>query len=398
MIQDEYRDFNAKILYQFSYGIVPMVIAGIGCIGNILVLLVYTRKKFAKNSLKSYFISLALTDSLTLVSSLKIFIAYYLGIEVELSSHLLCQMSEYCDFILPSVSAWTLVVISFDRMIKIIYTKRMQFMNKLTFQVTTLLLIVLCNMLIYIPSLLFRHLTDKEIRADDARLESHQLGYLKLFDYHMVRAENVSSNETGLDNSASSTNASKRTCQYRLSVLTSNWIHMINSSLLPFLFMFTFSSLTICYIFKSRRKLKSSKCFLRATILPAAVNQQPFTISSLVASVSQTNHQAAQISIKYKSSFSRDMNFVFNSISLNFIFLFLTLPILVLNVISTQYRTMEFNTYVATVSINVFYFNYASLFFINILSNSIFRCECALMLRIKREARPNVSINNRSSI
>jgi hypothetical protein len=380
MIQDEHHDFYAQTLYKFSYGIIPMAIGGIGYIGNFFVILVYLRKKFAKNSLKLYFISLAISDSLSLISSLKIFIAYYLELEIELLSEASCKISEYVDFILPSVSAWTLVAISFDRMIKIVCAKRMQLMNKPSFQVITLLLIFIFNMLIYIPSLLFRRLVDEKINPTGVHLEWHRIAYMNIFDYHMINFSNES-----LTMNAST----KRTCQFKLNVLTSNWVHMINSSLLPFLLMIMFSSLTIIHILKSRRKLKSSKCFSRA----ATVHPQPFTISQATTAAQTRN----QISIKYKSSFSRDKIFVLNSISLNFIFLFLTLPILVLNVISTQYRSTQFNPYLVSASINLFFFNYASLFFINIISNSIFRSEFALMMRF-RKIRASVSNTNRSSV
>jgi hypothetical protein len=371
MIQDEYHDFYAQTLYSFSYGIVPMCIAGVGFFGNLLVTLVYTlRPKFANNSLKLYFISLALTDTLSLFLSLKIFVANFRATELELISNVTCKLSEFVDFMLPAISAWTRVVIACDRMVKIVYPRRMQFMNRRLFQAFLILAVFVFNILAYMPSLLFRRIIEVEMSGK----EPHQ---------HWHRAKELAENGSNHSTVAQM----RRTCHYKLNVLTSNWLHMVNSSLTPFLLMILFSSLTIFYIFKSRRK-----CFSRTTVHPASTSnqhQQPFTITSS-SRVSPFAHTP--------SNFSRDNHFVLNSISLNFIFLFLTLPILVLNVISMHLQTLQFNPYLVSTCINLFYVNFASLLFVNLFSNSIFRSEFLLMLHLKKTVSIVLSQTNKSSV
>jgi hypothetical protein len=350
-------------IFQFSCGIIPSVIFFIGALGNLFVILVYFRKKFQRNSLKFYFVSLSLADILTLLSSLEILFENQLNTSIRSMSEFSCKFIRYLPRIVTSTSAWILVVILFDRMVKIIFCQRFQSLNKTWVQICILLSICLLNMLVFLPEAIYSTL----IEVIESPLP------LKL----------VSSSNKTLKNTTQIAN--NKECRYTLRVKTVCWIHMIHSSIFPFLLMILFSSATICCILKSRQRIKAKRCRLMI---------QPYTIpgSSGVCSssggagggVSGSEILKKKTSFRFKSSFSKDKYFIINSIALNFVFLFLTMPLLVLNVISTQYKKTNLNSIIVLLAIYFYYVNFASLFFINMISNSIFRSEFLLMMKLKK--------------
>ena len=368
LTNDYYEDF-AYALHQFSYGIIPLATAIIGIIGNSLVVCVYCRKKFAKCSLKLYFISLAISDSFSLLPGIKIFLLSCFKTDFALISEFTCRVSKFSDYNLPAISSWTLVIISFDRMMKITYAMKAHTMNKTWFQVVTLLLIYSLNTVLNLPQLVYRSLVTIEYNPNPSLKSSlsplQKQKFLRYFIEQPQSSNVMISYYTFNEANDSSLNVSVRICHYSSDSLSFCWIQMVQSSILPFILMFIFSGLTIFFIFKSRQKIFSNKCMM------------PTKPSSLYTITAQPSPKHC------KSTFSKDKYFAINSIALDFIFLFSTLPILVLRALSTKNRTTEFNPTLVLIFINIFYVNFASLLFINFFSNSIFRAEFLFMIRLK---------------
>lgn len=132
--------------------IILTVIIGIGLIGNIISICIFSRKSFSKFSVRNMFI-VKLVDNM-------IIIAFLLPGIWRTSGYTFLRTTWYCKILLviqdslPAYNAWILVFISLERMISTkFHTGRLRsFFNNNIFQYISLLIIFLICLFFYSPS------------------------------------------------------------------------------------------------------------------------------------------------------------------------------------------------------------------------------------------------------
>lgn len=139
-------------------------------------------------------------------------------------------------------------------------------------------------------------------------------------------------------------------CEFRTheSSLGIHIFHMVNTSFLPFSLMISSSIITIISIAKSRSRLKKHNI-----------------------KFSQGN-----------KNLLKDYYFAVTSTSLNILFLVLSSPLLIANVVGLF--SVRVTQFLFSIVSFLFYSNYCSLFFISYFTNSIFREEFGYLIRFKR--------------
>lgn len=334
---------NRKIesYYDISFGVSTLIIAIFGLVGNILVICVYCRQRFSHNSLRLYFVSISITHSMNLLLGVQMFLQNTLNLNYSLSSYyaFVCKLSDYFDYLFPSMSAWTLVMIGFDRMMSVVFPRKLTCLNVRLFQALVLVGIYACNMVIYMPTILY-----KEI---------------------VIVKQNGTVIETD--------------CNYKEKPKFLEWIDLVNLTILPFSLMASFSLTTIIHVIKSRRKIK-----------------QALSRQCSVYALTRTKRSK-------RLSVSKDKQFIFNSITLNLLYLLLTLPILILGILWNYEDDISVEDFVVlvTIIVDMFFLNYAMLFWISLASNSVFRREFIAMIKLRQSKTAssiNVNNNNKSSI
>jgi hypothetical protein len=99
----------------------PILFLIIGTIGNTLSFIILTSKKMRTNSTFCYLACLSLVDFAVIYTfSLNFILNQYFNIDIQIKSVLLCRVFAFLVYFLPQYSAWILVLVSVDRVFKII--------------------------------------------------------------------------------------------------------------------------------------------------------------------------------------------------------------------------------------------------------------------------------------
>jgi hypothetical protein len=122
-----------------------------------------------------------------------------------------------------------------------------------------------------------------------------------------------------------------------------NWLDLLNSTIVPFVLMILFTSIMLVKVYQSKRRLSRTGSYKR-----------------------RAN--------------KRETNLALVSISLNVIFLVFNLPIVLTSLIELD---SDYEAISNTVTTNLFYSNFGSLFFINVLVNKLFKKELFKLIRLK---------------
>ena len=147
-------------LYIHNYLLAFFVLFGL--LGNAFILKVFSRKRFTKIlQVKSFFRFLAIANSVYLLMCVAIFLDTRFDLRVKSSSPFVCKLVTYLDYFTGSVPSHILVVISLERFVSVAFSlsNLNSYMNKKLFQVTVGFVIILCNIIIYSPLLVFIDLT-----------------------------------------------------------------------------------------------------------------------------------------------------------------------------------------------------------------------------------------------
>jgi hypothetical protein len=302
----------AKIIIVFSYPAISLI----GIITNILSFIIFSRKIFQNTIFSTYFRFMIIFDNIALLFPInKLFELNYNIYFSDFNNHL-CKLRYYIIYFVFPISAWILVIVSIDRFLSIVYPNKFIFRKKTVFQLMMCLLVLSINLVYYIPNLFY---------------------YIKV---------NVK-----LDNS---TNQSRIIYKCSNPGIPIEWLNMLLTTILPFIFMFSFTSLTVFMLFKSRKKI----------------------------STSDSNQVIRQ----------KDKIFAFTSIMLNIIFFLINLPIRILSISKFYNPNLFNNDSIYQLILSLFYLiaytNSATVFFINITVNSIFRNE---FLKLNSSNRNNLS-------
>ncbi len=212
--------------------ILPLILMLTGIIGNSIVIAVWSRKRFRKLylrtifQLEAFFKILAILQLLTLVSS-KTF-----NYNISTLSPLMCKLSQYFQYSIPAMSAYLLVIISVERVITI---------RSPTSKSINLQRILICISVVY------------------------NLAFYAIFldAYDLVKSEqrvtNNSTNATfNISSNLTRTNLVVVACDEKQEFykdLTA-FMDLVNSTLIPFIFMLVCSLVLIKFVFTARRKIK----------------------------------------------------------------------------------------------------------------------------------------------
>ena len=141
--------------FPFAIYLIQAIIIGIGFIGNIISIIVFSRKKFRTNSISTYCISLAICESLSISEFIVDIIRVGLNVDPINQNDVNCKIIISIPTIITQIQACILVAFSVDKLLSM---KSVQIIKKRWFQFSIVGSIVLFNVLIYIylPILLTR--------------------------------------------------------------------------------------------------------------------------------------------------------------------------------------------------------------------------------------------------
>lgn len=296
-----------------------LVIFIVGTLGNLIALFVFSRKNFQNTIFSTYYRLVTIYDILTLIQiMMDLYIHFQFNINIKIVSDFFCKFIEYYNYIIPSISVWTLSIISVDRFFSIFVPFKFKFRKTKSFQSTICLIIIIYN-LIYYYTLFYSSLEETPI--------------------------------TMTMNDSNESNTSDLTLLIECKKYNPNglidWMDFFNSTIIPFIIM------TI------------SNGFILNKIVQRSRKRSNMMISSSSSADSKLN--------------TRDMKYALTSIALNAIFFIFNFPITIF-LVSKNYITFEekYESMVDLIEIVVtllFYLNFAVLFFTSVISNSLFRKE-----------------------
>lgn len=306
----------SKTIIVYSYFMISLI----GLFLNTIGFIVFSRKKFHNTVFSIYFRFMITIDTIGLLIPINRALEYNLSINFRYLSSLACKLRMYYANITHPISGWTLVVITIDRFLSISYPCRFHFRKKRVFQIFVCCVVILINTLFYMPFL--------------------------LYDLEMVNKKSSSNNKTMNNNQTTAFKINNNISYYSCTSHLESFIYFLDlfeASVVPFLIMILFSSLTIRQLIQSR---KTS-------------------------------------STKFKKQ--KDFRFAIVSIGLNIIFLVLTLPHYLFFLVTRFFKITNpfvfdfFNS----IKFFMYYLNFISVFLINLAVNSTFRDELAILFRIK---------------
>ena len=197
---------------------VSIITFSFGFVGNLLAFLVFSCKKFQNTIFSTYFRCLCLFDFLYLIIAFLQILSFDIKIVHLFSvSNFSCKILSYFSYFIAAISAWTMVIISLDRMFSIVWPSRFLFRKKSINQIVIIVGMFIFNTIYWSPVLFLADL--KYIQN-----ETNQTGRLK--------------------------------CIAVSSLLSC--FELINISVVPFSLMIISTILTLIKIFKSRKRQSSS--------------------------------------------------------------------------------------------------------------------------------------------
>ena len=305
-----------KNIFVFS---IPFILLW-GVIGNIFSFIVFSRNKFRVTFFSVYFRVLAFTDTFTLLFIINDFPAAYFNEDIQNSSYITCKMFYYFIYSISPVSAWILVVVSFDRMLNIIRPNQYLFMKKKKLQIVICSVIFLYNTIYYIPQAIYK---EYQIQANLSNSSEIVYKCIGLNEEKIV-----------------------------------DWMDLFNSTIIPFILMIIFTSITVKRLFKSRSK--------------------------------------ASIEVNGKIK-NRDVKFALTSISLNIFFFIFNLPVCIFHVV-THYIVLEDADFslLNIIILFCFYLNFGIVFYVNFFTNPLFKNELLIFLhfkKVKSRLSTNANVN-----
>ena len=250
-------------IVNYIYGAICLI----GLIGNILAIVVFSRKKFQNTIFSTYFRIMALFDILTLLFRIDYFLVINNLNGLRNISAVTCKIAFYFIYTLPALSTWILVLISLDRFFSIFLPTRFLLRKKIKFQLIASFVVCFCNFIIFIPP---------------------------IFTVKMMTVTNK--NETKLD------------CRNSPTI---DLIDLISSTLIPFLIMFLSTLFTLSKLFRSRSLNRNSK--LKSKDVRFAVTSIGLDISFLVLNFPQSFYSF----IEFFVSIELNLNYIiFSSLSI----------------------------------------------------------------------------------
>ena len=133
----------------FSYvmNFIQAIIITIGLIGNIISIIVFSKKTFRTNSISTYCISIAIFENLSIAEMIADFFRVVYRVKAIDQTNFNCKIINYISTIMSTVQACLLVAFSIDKLLSM---KSVQIIKKKWFQFSIVGSIVFINALAYI--------------------------------------------------------------------------------------------------------------------------------------------------------------------------------------------------------------------------------------------------------
>ena len=212
----KFSSFEKMDLNKFSSTYFALAIIILGAIGNLLGLIVISRKKLAKIGPQITYIALFIFDCINFVTVFSPYAQFAFNIEITVISTLVCKSIFYVVFAFGPISPMLNVYISIERYISIAFPTKKYFLQKKQIQLAYIIVLACFNLALYVPTGIYLDLTN---------------------DYN------------------------KTVCAFVNAYwqVTNGYIDLTNHVILPSVLMIIFTILIICSIFTSRSRTLSRK-------------------------------------------------------------------------------------------------------------------------------------------
>ena len=335
-----------------TYGM-PTVIA-IGCVGNFLSFITFSRKFFAKTSCSFLLKVLCITDTVAAVSYIFSFLAVGLKVNARAFSALHCKISWFFGYAPSSVSAWIEALVCIDRMLNIAVPSFHKVFQKRKHIYSLVAAVVVYNAVAYLPLVYFYNYFEN-------------VSYVPT----QVSANLTTFNSSNLSVTVSLTRTCVMTSETYYNILS--WFDLFNTTLVPFSLMLICTFITLSKIYRTRKNVTKPK---EATV------QKSFKTSR-----------------ESKKREQRDLQFAITSISLCLLFFFLNIGIILFNLLSSYdlVPASDFKLF-ACLTLVVFVADYSIKFFVYLLVNRHFLSEFKCLLASSPVAIISGISSNNSSL
>jgi hypothetical protein len=263
----------------------------LGFLGNVVSFIIFSQKRFKNTIFDVYFRTLNIIYSFTITYTLFDYFNYQFDANVQTISWLFCRFNLYLIYSIAPVAAYLLVVISLDRMLSTKYPSKYLMRKNKRIQILVCIFFLIYNLIYYIPLAVY---------------QSYEETFNNLTNMTDVKC---TLNDGGVV----------------------YWMDLFNSTLIPFIFMTAFSTITVRHLFKSRLNISNR------------INQ-------------------------------KDYRFAITSISMNVCFFVLNSPIVIVPLVF-NYVIIDSKLYdlLYVIAIIPYYIDFGLIFYINIFVNSLFR-------------------------
>ena len=280
----------------------------IGLIGQILSILIFSRKTFRNNSISTYCIALSTNEFLSLFRfAINISVIVYSASPAD-QSDALCKVFNYFPAINSAIQSGLLVAFSVDKLLSM-RINPIPILKKKWFQWSIVAGIVIFNILFFLEIPILIKL--REVAPGRLLCDLHTISFLPVLMILVV----------------------------------------LETCIIPFIIMIVSSILTIRILIKSRNSVER------------------------VGSLGRDRR-------------SRDQKYALTSVAFNIMFLVLKTPFMIYYALSAF---NYYNVYYLNISIFLFYLNSASFFFIHLVTNSLFRREFLILIRLAKSNGENSS-------
>jgi uncharacterized membrane protein YwzB len=175
-------DILENLYYEIN-SIYPLILIPLGTIGNLIVIIIYTRKEFFITSTGFYFAFSAIIDTLALYfGSIKY---AYLGFKRQGmldTSDFMCKFFTFTIYALVGISAWTLAAINIDRLLYFYSSIIINNLHKTKWQIIIILIMVSIVLLLNIPNFFFNTLKDSDAKRKDCYTSPYGYRVINIID------------------------------------------------------------------------------------------------------------------------------------------------------------------------------------------------------------------------
>jgi hypothetical protein len=311
---------------RFIFRNISPIYVPISLIGNLVAFCVFSRKTFKNKSFGFYSRVLLVCDSICAILFLRNILNIGFRIRITDIHPILCTSIQYTFLSVSCMSAYMLSFISFDRMMSIVFPNKFKFLNSRSFQIGVSIAIGLFQFIYFLAyAFNWRYVTNFPLPSSYSAPIARFNATLNITETVFVEIRQIE-NYTG--------------CHIFDTSLEMTYVtlDLINSSLVPFLLMITFTLIMLFKIFKTRNSTS--------------------TLSS------QKKNQIKK----------RDRNFAIVSITLNLVFLIFSFPVVIFRILP-GINSLRFQFIVIIITQHLSHANFGSMFFINFLVNKLFKKE-----------------------